>query len=164
MLTQKEKDKLAAAFSVKQCRGKHGCGEWKPMTCFYQSAKGRYGLGAYCKRCTIDSVIARNAIDIVGTRRRRRRITLKRFGLSEETFATRLEAQGGACAICGTDTPGGRHGAWHIDHDHSCCPERERCCGECVRGLLCAACNMGLGIFQDDVDRLRSASAYLEAA
>jgi hypothetical protein len=70
-----------------------------------------------------------------------------KFGMSAEFFANLLAAQGGRCAICGCrmDKP-------CVDHDHVT--------GR-VRGLLCNNCNAGLGFFQDDVPRMRSALAYL---
>lgn len=75
----------------------------------------------------------------------------RRYGLSEmETAALRKLA---VCGICGTDDPQGRHGNFHIDHDHAT--------GE-VRGVLCHNCNLALGHFQDDADILRAAIAYLE--
>ena len=46
-------------------------------------------------------------------------------------------------------------GRFHIDHDHST--------GK-VRGLLCTACNMGLGLFKDDPEMLLRAIDYLEDA
>lgn len=30
-----------------------------------------------------------------------------------------------------------------IDHDHDCCPSG-RCCGHCIRGILCKGCNSNL--------------------
>jgi hypothetical protein len=71
-----------------------------------------------------------------------------------------LADQDGKCGVCGTDEPGGRHGQWHVDHDHKCCPTASSC-GECLRGILCHRCNRGLGLFNDDLDRLTSALAYL---
>lgn len=61
-----------------------------------------------------------------------------------------LDAQGGGCAICG-EGPGDR---FHlvVDHDHQTSE---------VRGLLCTACNVGIGNLRDDPDLLRRALAYL---
>ncbi|MEU0663871.1 endonuclease VII domain-containing protein [Streptomyces lavendulocolor] len=69
-------------------------------------------------------------------------------------------ARGGTCAICGR--PDGEGRALSVDHDHGCCPEGDRTCGKCVRGLVCGACNHGLGKFRDSPELLRAAAAYLE--
>lgn len=90
------------------------------------------------------------------------RVRCGRFNITVDHYASMLAEQGGCCAICGTDNPAGR-GEWHIDHDHSCCPG-QRSCGKCVRGLLCNYCNIGLGHFNDDLDRLMNAMRYLDGA
>lgn len=82
-----------------------------------------------------------------------------RFKLTPGQVADMLAAQGDRCAICSSQEPGGR-GDWHIDHDHGCCAGKETC-GRCVRGLLCTRCNVGMGYFADDPDRLLAAAAYL---
>lgn len=67
-------------------------------------------------------------------------LRLRRFQLSEESYAALLELQANACAVCGTEEPD--MGEWHIDHDHSCCGVGVYpTCGKCVRGLLCSNCN-----------------------
>lgn len=73
-------------------------------------------------------------------------------------YEERLAAQGGACAICG-DMP--EVSPLAVDHDHACCRGRTGC-GKCLRGLLCAPCNKGLGHFVDSPERLAAAIAYLE--
>lgn len=89
-----------------------------------------------------------------------RRWTLREeYGLTSTQFDALLASQGGGCAVCKTPDPGGR-GTWHIDHDHTCCPGK-RSCGACIRGILCSGCNIGLGHFGDDADRLMQAAAYL---
>lgn len=95
-----------------------------------------------------------------GTARRNGERRFIKFGVDRSWFEAQLAAQDGRCAICGTTDPGGRTGAWHIDHDRSCC-EEPPCCGQCVRGILCAKCNVGLGQFDDDPQRLRQAAACL---
>ena len=88
------------------------------------------------------------------------RQNVKRYGLDPEQFMSMLVRQNNACMIC--QVPFGAK-APHIDHDHACC-SGGKSCGQCVRGLLCADCNKGLGLFKDDPERLRSAIEYLSAS
>lgn len=89
------------------------------------------------------------------------RIQYLRHRLPQADYDAWLARQGGGCAICGTTDPGGAAGdRFHVDHDHDCCPGRSSC-PSCRRGLLCAKCNVGLGSFRDDPDRLLAAAAYL---
>lgn len=50
-------------------------------------------------------------------------------------YNQRLEEQGGRCAICKRDEPGGK-GRWHMDHNKKT---------GTIRGLLCCDCNLKLG-------------------
>ncbi|MGE0844214.1 MAG: endonuclease VII domain-containing protein [Candidatus Nanopelagicales bacterium] len=81
--------------------------------------------------------------------------TLRRYGLTPETYEELRAAQEDRCAICRTDTPGGRGELWHVDHDHAT---------GAVRGLLCHMCNVGIGNLRDDPAILRRAADYLIAA
>lgn len=74
------------------------------------------------------------------------------FGIDETTYKALVEKQNGLCASC-HGLPGGRSGVLHIDHCHKT--------GK-VRGLLCHKCNRGLGLFNDDIAKLRMAISYLE--
>ena len=58
-------------------------------------------------------------------------------------------ASKGVCEICGS-APG--KGKLALDHCHTT--------GH-IRGLLCLSCNVALGHFRDDPDRLRRAIKYL---
>lgn len=71
-----------------------------------------------------------------------------KFGISRAEYDAMLAAQDGRCAICRSDTPGGR-GGFCVDHDHET--------GE-VRGTRC---NAGLGQFQDGPERMEAAAAYV---
>lgn len=73
---------------------------------------------------------------------------IRRRLLSTKEYDTLLQRQGGVCAVCGRK-PEER---LVIDHDHL---------SGRVRGLLCSPCNLGLGIFEDDPDRLVAGAEYL---
>lgn len=89
---------------------------------------------------------------------------LKKFGLTPESYAAMLEAQGGVCKICKRPETHEYQGVvvqMCVDHDHSCCPGKWTC-GKCVRGLLCHDCNAGLGYFEDSIQAMLTAVEYLE--
>ena len=67
-----------------------------------------------------------------------------------------LKAQRGKCAVCGAKP----EEVLAVDHDHGHCPGRYGC-EECVRGLVCRKCNMGMGLFEDNPVRLAQAVLYL---
>jgi hypothetical protein len=79
------------------------------------------------------------------------------YNLSEKQLLQMAADQGGACAICGyvpdPSTAQGVDKRLHVDHNHKT--------GE-VRGLLCRACNTGIGLLQDSPKVLRKAEEYLE--
>jgi hypothetical protein len=103
---------------------------------------GRYadGLSYMCRKCNTD------------------KHRLANYGMTWEQYQELLAAQGGGCAICGRQCTSGRLLA--VDHDHACCPGQYSC-GNCVRGLLCGACNHGIGKFEDSPERLETAAVYL---
>ena len=76
------------------------------------------------------------------------KVTLKKYGLSEEEWQAILDSQGGVCPICGKAPSTGR---WVIDHYHvkgwkNMPPELRKLY---VRGILCWFCNhsyVGRGI------------------
>lgn len=85
-----------------------------------------------------------------------RRANLKyEYGITPEQYDQMLEAQGGVCAICKLPERERRQVRLCVDHDHVT--------GK-VRGLLCRACNVALGKFQESVEVIRAALAYMERA
>src|ERR1051325_379040 len=78
----------------------------------------------------------------------------RRYGLRMEDWDRLLESQNGLCAICKEPFEIGSSGKHPVvDHCHKT--------GK-IRGLLHSNCNTGLGMFKDDVIKLRAAIEYLE--
>ena len=84
-----------------------------------------------------------------------KRYTLQRdYGIAYDAYQDLLTQQNGACGICGSILgPGDKKLA--VDHNHLT---------GIVRGLLCSACNVGLGHFKDSVELLDKAKQYLQQA
>jgi len=83
---------------------------------------------------------------------------IKKYGITLEDFWIMWFAYKGKCGICGITMklPENRQGqsldVVAVDHDHKT--------GR-VRGLLCNACNKGLGLFKDSIQNLDNAKEYL---
>ena len=79
------------------------------------------------------------------------------YGMTLEEFRELESEQKGACAIC-RETPDPnahkRMAILHVDHDHVT--------GQ-VRGLLCQACNTGIGKLGDSPERLEAAAGYIRS-
>ncbi|MCC2278901.1 endonuclease VII domain-containing protein [Streptomyces sp. ET3-23] len=89
----------------------------------------RFGVrGRVRGHCLSCSVVARQA---------------RRYNLKASDVYAILELQGHVCALCERGPRGDEETSyWHIDHAHECCQPWDFICGGCVRGLLCAGCNM----------------------
>lgn len=165
------------------------CSESKNFDEFHRSSRAKDGRASACKVCASKRTAARYAANPAPAKARavaqRKRTDVRdrqeynrkwylanaerikasgrlarlrtKYGLSEEMFLRMLAQQRGLCAVCrlelGDDIA--------VDHDHRCCPGRQKTCGECVRGLLHKNCNAGLGMLGDDVRILVQATEYL---
>lgn len=78
----------------------------------------------------------------------------KKYGVTVAQVEARFIQVGGACEICRCQMSLGdlKKTKACVDHNHAT--------GQ-VRGLLCSACNSGLGAFGDSISRLDAAAAYL---
>ena len=155
--------------AVRRCRV---CGITKPADQFYT------GQGNTCKSCNNERTARVRAAEPLRYRatrskweksnegraitRRKNRLK-RRYNLSLEKIDEMLLAQKSRCLICETpllspsmlpriqDESTGTRAV--VDHDHN---------DGHVRGLLCSACNAGLGQFEDDIELLMKAIMYLE--
>lgn len=80
---------------------------------------------------------------------------LKKFGLKMSQAQRMLAFQRHLCAVCATPIDFTNGQQTHIDHDHRT---------GLTRGIVCQGCNVGLGGFRDDPQRLEAAIRYLERA
>jgi len=79
----------------------------------------------------------------------------RKFNIGMAEYGDMLVAQGGVCAICGekeTEHRNGERKMLAVDHDHDT---------GAIRGLLCTACNQGIGKLKDSPAILQKAIHYL---
>lgn len=132
--------------------------EPQPIGRFYVMRKQPDGYDSYCKKHRNIRKRATTQRSVVQPISRFRARLRANYGLTLAQYETMLAAQGGGCAICGappSSTQNYGRERLAVDHDHS---------SGAVRGLLCAACNKGLGHFLDSVESLARAIVYLQKA
>lgn len=105
-----------------------------------------------CKKWDAENKEKRRALDRGRYHRHKTRLRtealLRKHNICLEQLKAIHQEYGNRCAICGDQfakTP-------HLDHNHQT--------GQ-VRGLLCRACNHGLGQFKDSPVILEAAASYL---
>lgn len=80
----------------------------------------------------------------------------RRYGITIEQFDEMVRSQGNRCAICSDEfKPKRKNMTIHVDHCHETMK---------VRGLLCSRCNVGIGLLNDSIERLKIAIEYLSNA
>lgn len=129
-----------------------------PLTAFGIESRRPDGRRCFCRHCGIEYGRSYRNSPGYGERQKRwgRNTRLRaKYGLTQSAFEAMLSSQGGACAICKTTTPSGRHGRFVVDHDHAT--------GK-VRGLLCNNCNVSIANLGDCVVGLQRAVDYLAAS
>ncbi len=142
------------------------CDETKPLSEFYKDSRRPGRVRAACKVCqsqermepeNYERVLARQKAayyrrPVAERQEVNRRARLKDvYGLTLAEYDALLELQGNGCAICGK-TPEENGQRLAVDHDHET--------GE-VRGLLCRACNSGIGFLCDNPNLCYRAAQYL---
>ena len=146
------------ATAILRSKACSNCQSIKPITDFGEASGYRDGHYGQCKSCRskLNSAYAKlhPAKRKKTTPEANRKNALKtKYGLTESQFERMLADQNGACAICKTESPGGRHGTFHVDHCHDT--------GK-VRGVLCHSCNVTLGRVGDSIDGVMRYLNYLE--
>ncbi len=131
---------------MKECRG---CKQTKPLADFSAHAGFKDGRNSKCKLCK--ELLRKEAV-AAGRQRSHTPYSYKkqlksRYGLTQEQYEVMLEECRGRCQICGESK------SLNVDHCHTT---------GVVRGLLCTACNTGLGKLGDSVERLQLAIEYLD--
>lgn len=157
------KSNLVYDISMKACGI---CKVEKSSEHFYPDKKVKSGLSTYCKPCmkkyNKDRRDQRHSDPEVRSKellQKSENHYKRRHGLTRDQREQYILELGSICGICGTSDPGKR--GWQLDHDHSCCPP-EYSCSSCRRGILCVRCNTAVGLFDDNVEFLRKALAYLQ--
>ena len=120
------------------------CQQVLPLSSFSPHKTSPDGLAYRCKSC-----LAAKSREYRKTHKEaRRKAKLKyKYGITPEQYDAAWEAQGQGCAICGKADK-----KLHIDHCHET---------GAFRGILCGNCNVGLGMFGDNISTLEMAVKYL---
>lgn len=123
---------------MKRC---YACKKTKKNTAFNLDNSRGCGLQPKCRAC-----------ERLGAQRRKAQqkdaFYRRKYGVSLETVLTLTEAQQSKCKICNEVRP------LVVDH----CHEKKQ-----FRGLICNACNLGLGKFKESAEVLENAIRYLQS-
>lgn len=118
------------------------CGEDKAIDLFATNNAKVSGKESHCKTCA------------------RERSYKYRYGITISERDAMLEQQGYSCLICSVELGVSTH-AKRVTTGERACIDHCHDTGE-VRGILCARCNTGIGMFNDNPGLIENALKYLE--
>jgi hypothetical protein len=134
------------------------CKKLKQIRYFHKNKASRDGSGYanVCAKCfrkrNRTRVPAKRHLQYLKHKRRQLdRDLFKHYGITRDQYNEMLAKQDNLCAICGKHASDSHKGL-HVDH----CHETKK-----VRGLLCSACNIGIGMLKHNGTILRKAMEYL---
>lgn len=148
------------------------CDEAKPVDEFHVRHRSRDGRQAWCKPCAKGNTQEwrsqnrdhcneqyRDRWAVLDEAKKLAKHMWTRHRLTLDDLRVMWLLQGGRCDICRVATYGPK--GMHVDHDHSCCGDRNSC-DNCRRGLLCENCNWMVGQARDNAKTLQAGAEYLE--
>ena len=122
------------------------CLEVKDLSNFGKDKYTKHGYSSICKSCITEKS------SLESTKRANKNSKLKlTYGITIEEFDNMMKKQDSKCKICNSDIS--KKGEANVDHCHT---------NGYVRGLLCFNCNIGLGMFKDNLSLLKNAIKYLK--
>lgn len=149
-------------------KGKYLCGNWKPPKRMRCKVCGRLRKNKYfyiykrkerpwelmvlwqCKSCRL---VQNKQYRKNNPRKMHHKMIFNKYNLTEDQYEAMLVQQYYCCAICGKKHQDKNYHRLTVDHSHKT--------GK-VRRLLCRDCNIGLGVFRDNLTFLQSAISYLK--
>lgn len=127
------------------------CEDVYPIGAFNKHRGTKDGYQTQCRECIKEQ---RQRWASENPSKRRNRKLKAKYGLTSDCYNAILKSQNGKCKICeSSDSRNKKYKYLVVDHCHKT--------GK-VRGLLCDYCNVALGRFEDDIERIKKAIKYLE--
>lgn len=148
---------------MKKC---YKCGIERPKEEFSKTRDAKDGRTGVCKACANkahaeyrrlnrDKIASHKKTPVARVQSRRSKLRLT-YGINESQFDGMFLRQLGMCGICSIGMSGEtKQLTPHVDHCHKT--------GK-VRGLLCGACNRGMGLLKDSYENCEKAAEWLKTA
>jgi hypothetical protein len=130
------------------------CKKEKPLREFYRAYRnpnGRPYRQYRCKGCSRDAAKKYRRDNPRVAKHFYRKGTLAKANATLSWYDSKLQEQGGGCAICGSTAIGNK--SLSVDHDHI---------SGNLRGLLCTLCNHAIERLESIQDWATKAQAYLD--
>lgn len=117
------------------------CKQNLPVTAYCKNKSQKTGYNYACKQCMRPYTRKHNLP--------------KKYGITEEQYVSKFQAQAGKCACCKVDisnSDASHTSRPHLDHNHQT--------GQ-VRDILCGRCNLAAGNVLDSSERAKMLFEYL---